>query len=81
MYFSKEAFSDQSTAVFMRFAGVFAQTYRRYLDLQNAEALALDTVKRSSVDRVRAEIASMRTRERPGTHHSFDLAGTDHPGN
>jgi signal transduction histidine kinase len=31
--------------------------------LQNAEALALDTVKRSSVDRVRAEIASMRTRK------------------
>jgi hypothetical protein len=61
--FSKEAFSDQSIAVFIRFAGVFAQTYRRYLDLRYAEALALDTVKRSSVDRVRAEIASMRTKK------------------
>jgi signal transduction histidine kinase/ketosteroid isomerase-like protein len=61
--FSLDVLSEESTKVFMRFASVFGQTYRRYLDLQNAEALALDTVKRSSVDRVRAEIASMRTRK------------------
>src|SRR5205814_4010480 len=47
--------------VFKRFAAVFDQTYTRFLDLQKAEAQALDAVKRASVDRVRAEIASMRT--------------------
>ena len=47
--------------VFKRFAKVFEQTYTRFLDLQKAEAQALETVKRASVDRVRAEIASMRT--------------------
>jgi len=47
--------------VFIRFATVFEQTYTRFLDLQKAEAQALEAVKRASVDRVRAEIASMRT--------------------
>jgi hypothetical protein len=40
---------------------VFEQTYTRFLDLQKAEAQALEAIKRASVDRVRAEIASMRT--------------------
>lgn len=47
--------------IFKRFAKVFEQTYTRFLDLQKAEAQALEAVKRASVDRVRAEIASMRT--------------------
>jgi signal transduction histidine kinase len=47
--------------VFKRFAKVFEQTYTRFLDLQKAEAQALEAIKRASVDRVRAEIASMRT--------------------
>jgi signal transduction histidine kinase len=47
--------------VFKRFARVFEQTYTRFLDLQKAEAQALEAIKRASVDRVRAEIASMRT--------------------
>ncbi len=47
--------------VFIRFAKVFEQTYTRFLDLQKAEAQARDAIKRASVDRVRAEIASMRT--------------------
>jgi signal transduction histidine kinase len=44
-----------------RFTKVFQQTYTRFLDLQKAEAQALEAIKRASVDRVRAEIASMRT--------------------
>ncbi|RPA68675.1 hypothetical protein EF405_08855 [Cyclobacteriaceae bacterium YHN15] len=44
-----------------RFAKVFDQAYTRFLDLQKAEAQALEATKRASVDRVRAEIASMRT--------------------
>lgn len=47
--------------VFKRFAAVFEQTYTRFLDLQKAEEQALEAIKRASVDRVRAEIASMRT--------------------
>jgi signal transduction histidine kinase len=47
--------------VFKRFAKVFEQTYTRFLDLKKAEAQALEAIKRASVDRIRAEIASMRT--------------------
>ncbi len=47
--------------IFKRFAKVFEQTYTRFLDLQKSEALAMETIKRASVDRVRAEIASMRS--------------------
>ena len=47
--------------IFKRFAKVFEQTYTRFLDLQKAETQALEALKLSSVDRVRAEIASMRT--------------------
>ena len=42
------------------FGKAFEQTYTRFLDLQKAEAQALEAIKRASVDRVRAEIASMR---------------------
>ena len=47
--------------VFKRFAKVFEQTYMRFNDLKQAEAQGLEAIKRASVDRVRAEIASMRT--------------------
>ncbi|HET9434946.1 MAG TPA: hypothetical protein VFO37_14360, partial [Chitinophagaceae bacterium] len=47
--------------VFRRFAKVFDQTYTRFLDLQRSEAQAREAIKQASVDRVRAEIASMRT--------------------
>jgi len=61
--FSQNEFSLESSKIFIRFSAVFGQTYRRYLDLQKAEAQALEAVKRASVDRVRAEIASMRTKQ------------------
>jgi len=47
--------------IFKRFAKVFDQTYTRFLDLQKAEAQAREAIKQASVDRIRAEIASMRT--------------------
>ena len=47
--------------IFKRVGKVFQQTYTRFLDLQKAEHQAREAVKRASVDRVRAEIASMRT--------------------
>ena len=60
MFISYEP-ATESYDIFKRFAKVFEQTYTRFLDLQKAEAQALEAIKRASVDRVRAEIASMRT--------------------
>jgi signal transduction histidine kinase len=56
-----EQIDDEHAAVLQRFASVFEQCYTRFLDLQKAEVQAKEAIKRSSVDRVRAEIASMRT--------------------
>ncbi len=47
--------------IFIRFAKVFEQTYTRFLDLKKAEQQAHEAVKQASLDRVRGEIASMRT--------------------
>lgn len=55
------AVRDEDFQVIVRFARVFEQAYTRFLDLQKAEKQAFDATKRASVDRVRAEIASMRT--------------------
>ena len=59
--FSGTPYTDEENNTLMRFGKVFQQTYTRFLDLQKAEAQALEAIKRASVDRVRAEIASMRT--------------------
>ena len=53
--------TDEMMQLLLRFAKVFQQTYTRFLDLQKAETQAREAIKRTSVDRVRAEIASMRT--------------------
>ncbi|NNK19409.1 MAG: SnoaL-like domain-containing protein, partial [Maribacter sp.] len=47
--------------IFKRFAKVFEQTYTRFLDLQKAETQAREATKQASLDRVRGQIASMRT--------------------
>lgn len=54
-------YSGEENKILMRFGKAFEQTYTRFLDLQKAEAAAKEAVKQASVDRVRAEIASMRT--------------------
>ena len=53
--------SDDMMQLLVRFAKVFQQSYTRFLDLKKAEKQAREAIKRASVDRVRAEIASMRT--------------------
>jgi hypothetical protein len=53
----------EETQIFIRFAKVFEQTYTRFLDLQKAEAQAIEATKQASLDRVRGEIASMRSAE------------------
>ena len=47
--------------IFKRFTNVFDQTYTRFLDLKKAEAQAIEATKQASLDRVRGEIASMRS--------------------
>jgi signal transduction histidine kinase/tetratricopeptide (TPR) repeat protein len=59
--FTVEPLSDDVARLFKRFAAVFGLTYRRFLDLQKAEAQTREVIKQASVDRVRAEIASMRS--------------------
>jgi signal transduction histidine kinase len=56
-----QLFNEERIIVLKRVAKVFDQAYIRFLDIQNAEVQALEALKRASVDRVRAEIASMRT--------------------
>ena len=59
--FSGTPYSEAENDTLMRFAKAFEQTYIRFNDLKKAEAQTLEAIKRASVDRVRAEIASMRT--------------------
>ncbi|MCA0930863.1 nuclear transport factor 2 family protein [Lutimonas saemankumensis] len=61
MLSSHEPIPEEMMKLLLRFAKVFEQTYTRFLDLQKAELQAREAIKHASVDRVRAEIASMRT--------------------
>ena len=51
----------EDRAVLERFARVFDLTYRRFLELKEAEVRAREATRQAALDRVRAEIASMRT--------------------
>jgi hypothetical protein len=53
--------SEEAKKLIKRFANVFDLTYTRFLDLQKAEANAREAMKRAALDRIRADIASMRT--------------------
>jgi len=66
--FTHEPISEETSKLFKRFAGVFGQTYRRYLDLQKAEAQAREATIEASLERVRAHAMAM--------HNSADLSST-----
>jgi signal transduction histidine kinase len=53
--------SEDQLEILYRFGKVFDLTYTRFNDLQKAEAQAREATRQASIDRVRAEIASMRT--------------------
>ena len=57
----REPLSEGDPEVLQRFAEVFGFAYTRFLELQNAEAQARQAEQQAAVDRVRAEIATMRT--------------------
>ena len=58
--FSAEQLSAEASQIFKRFAGVFGQTYRRYLDLQKAEAQAREAKIETALERVRARTMAMQ---------------------
>lgn len=57
--FSQNEFNEESVAVFIRFANVFGQTYRRYLDLKKAEAQAREAQIEAALERVRSRSLAM----------------------
>jgi signal transduction histidine kinase len=66
--FTSEPLSDEISSVFKRFAGVFGQTYRRYLDLQKAEAQVREAQIEAALERVRSKTMAM--------HNSADVGET-----
>ncbi len=56
-------FSGKDNEILRRFAEVFERSYVRFLDIKKAEQHAKEALKQSSLDRIRGEIASMRTKE------------------
>ena len=61
--FTETELPEDISKILERFAAVFGQTYTRFLDLQKAEKLAFESARQASLDRIRAEIASMRSAE------------------
>lgn len=53
--------SDETLLI--RLAKVIDQSYTRYFDLKKSEVQARESIKRATLDRVRGEVASMRSRD------------------
>ncbi|MEO8772004.1 MAG: hypothetical protein ABI402_18040, partial [Ferruginibacter sp.] len=58
--FTLEKLSIEATKIFKRFSGVFGQTYRRYLDLQKAEAQAREAKIEAALERTRTQSMIMQ---------------------
>jgi signal transduction histidine kinase len=58
--FTLEPLSADTSKLFKRFAGVFGLTYRRYLDLQKAEAQAREAKIEAALERVRSRTLAMQ---------------------
>ncbi len=58
---SDKEYTDAEIRILERFKNVMELTIRRYIELQNSEMQAREAVRQASLDRVRAEIASMRS--------------------
>ncbi len=58
---SEAPYNESEIKILKRFATIVDLTFRRYLELQKSEASAKEAVKQASLDRIRADIASMRT--------------------
>ncbi len=58
--FSPTSIPEETAQVLKRFAGVFGQTYRRYLDLQKAEAQAREAQIETALEKVRSRTLAMQ---------------------
>ena len=58
---TEKKMQEDELQIYRRFTSVLSLTYKRYRDLQKAEINAKEAVKQAALDRIRAEIASMRT--------------------
>jgi hypothetical protein len=58
--FRETAFPDEAKAVMKRFAGVFNLTYKRFLDIQKAEAQAREAKIETAMEKVRARAMAMQ---------------------
>jgi signal transduction histidine kinase len=56
-----KALTEEECRIMIQFARVFGLIYMRFLDLQLAEKQTQEALQQASLDRVQAEIASMRT--------------------
>ncbi len=57
-----KALGEHDLQIFRRFTSVLSLTHRRYMDLKEAEFQAKEAIKQASLDRVRGQIASMRSK-------------------
>ena len=73
MHGQKTRYSETEIKILKRFATIIDLTFRRYFELQKSEANAREAVKQAALDRVRAEIASMRTIHDLDQNNSPDL--------
>ena len=58
---SETPYNEDEIKILKRFASIIDLTFRRYIELQKSEANAIEAVRQAALDRVRADIASMRT--------------------
>ncbi|HUR10413.1 MAG TPA: hypothetical protein VM012_03550, partial [Flavitalea sp.] len=58
---AEKPFTESEIKILKRFASVIDLTFRRYMELQKSEASAKEAIKQAALDRIRADIASMRT--------------------
>jgi signal transduction histidine kinase len=58
---SEKPYTETQVKILHRFRGIVDLTFRRYMELQKSEQNAMEAIRQASLDRVRAEIASMRT--------------------
>src|SRR5688572_6319385 len=58
---TEKELNEDELKIYRRFTSVLSLTYKRYKDLKDAEARAHNAIKEAALDRIRADIASMRT--------------------
>ncbi|MBV9962580.1 MAG: hypothetical protein JO072_10065, partial [Parafilimonas sp.] len=61
--YNGELLSEDDSDILVQFSKVFDQAYSRYLDLHKAELLIKEIIKQASLDRIRGQVASMRSAE------------------